>query len=149
MFLARLYSVLLAGIALLWPLGGFADHLMDDRDLGQGRVLYVENCATCHGINLEGQPDWQSRLPDGTLPAPPHDVTGHTWHHDDQLLFDYTWKGGALALAERGVTGFQSAMPGFSDSLTKEEVWTILAYIRSTWPPEAQAVQAARTPPHS
>ena len=49
--------------------------------------LYAENCASCHGAKLEGQPDWRSPGPDGVMPAPPHDRTGHTWHHGDGMLF--------------------------------------------------------------
>ena len=28
-----------------------------------GRELYAANCASCHGANLEGQPDWKTPLP--------------------------------------------------------------------------------------
>lgn len=125
-----------------------AEHAFEDRDLAAGQTLYAEHCASCHGANLEGQPNWQTRNDDGTLPAPPHDASGHTWHHDSQLLFDYTKLGGAGALAARGVTNFESGMPGLGDVLTNEEIWDILAYIRSTWPEEMQNVQTARTPGH-
>lgn len=113
-------------------------------DLAQGEVLYGEYCASCHGANLEGQPDWQSPGPDGRLPAPPHDETGHTWHHPDSVLFQYTKLGGRETLAMQGIE-FDSGMPGFSGQLSDQEIWTILAYIRSTWPERARAAQAART----
>jgi hypothetical protein len=103
----------------------------------------------CHGANLEGQPDWQVAGPDGVLPAPPHDETGHTWHHDNGLLFDYTRLGGQSALAMRGITGFRSGMPAFEGSLSDDEIWDVLAYIRSTWPERVQAIQAAQNPPHA
>ncbi len=48
-----------------------------------GRTVYAEHCAECHGKNLEGEPDWRTPKADGTLPAPPHDDSGHTWHHGD------------------------------------------------------------------
>lgn len=107
-----------------------------------GARLYQENCARCHGVNLEGQPDWRSPTPDGTLPAPPHDATGHTWHHGDRLLFDYTKFGGEAALAERGVTGVKSAMPGFADVLTDAEIDAILAFIKSSWGDRERAYQS-------
>ncbi|MCS6622344.1 cytochrome c [Roseibacterium beibuensis] len=113
-------------------------------DLAQGEVLYGEYCASCHGANLEGQPDWQSLGPDGRLPAPPHDETGHTWHHPDSVLFQYTKLGGREALAFQGIE-FDSGMPGFSGQLSDREIWTVLAYILSTWPERARAAQAART----
>lgn len=125
-----------------------AEHAFENRDSVRGQSLYAEQCAACHGANLEGQPSWRQPNADGTMPAPPHDQSGHTWHHDSQLLFDYTQLGGVGALAERGVTGFQSGMPAFGDILSDDEIWDILAFIQSTWPEEIQAVQTARTPGH-
>ncbi|WP_136635542.1 c-type cytochrome [Pseudooceanicola onchidii] len=122
-----------------------ADHRLTGRDVETGAALYAENCASCHGAALEGQPDWRSPGADGVLPAPPHDVTGHTWHHDTPLLLEYTLKGGQAALEARGVTGFNSGMPAFEDALTEGQVLDILAYIRSTWPEQAQQVQSQRT----
>ena len=128
--------------------GAIADHELDDRDLTNGQTLYAVQCASCHGANLEGQPDWRTPDENGVLPAPPHDETGHTWHHDNQLLFEYTRLGGEETLSARGITGFASGMPGFGDALTDEEIWDILAYIRSTWPERVQEIQAGRNPLH-
>ncbi|MBL4613923.1 MAG: c-type cytochrome [Magnetovibrio sp.] len=102
-----------------------------------GQTLYGANCASCHGKDLRGQPNWREPQEDGTLPAPPHDESGHTWHHDDQLLFNYTKQGGA------GVAppGFKSAMPGFGECLSDEEIWSVLSYIKSRWSLKAQARQ--------
>ncbi|WP_407493806.1 c-type cytochrome [Pseudooceanicola sp. MF1-13] len=122
-----------------------ADHRLSGRDLAAGAQLYAEACASCHGANLEGQPNWRSPGPDGVMPAPPHDVTGHTWHHDTPLLLEYTLKGGQAALEARGVTGFKSGMPAFEETLSEDEVLDILAFIRSTWPERAQEVQRQRT----
>ena len=51
-----------------------------------GQQVYASFCTGCHGANLEGQPNWQKKLPLGNFPAPPPDETGHTWHHADQWL---------------------------------------------------------------
>lgn len=126
----------------------FANHTLENRDIARGQTLYVDQCASCHGANLEGQPDWRSPDENGILPAPPHDETGHTWHHDPQILFDYTKLGGAEALAAQGVAGFQSGMPAFSSTLTDTDIWDILAYIHSTWPDRIKQIQAARNQPH-
>ena len=125
-----------------------AAHELDNRDTEKGKVLYAENCASCHGANLEGQPNWRSPDENGVLPAPPHDETGHTWHHDNGILFQYTKLGGQEALAQRGVTGFKSGMPGFAQTLTDDEIWEVLAFIRSTWPERIQQNHMMRTPPH-
>lgn len=126
-----------------------ADHELENRNLINGQALYAEHCAACHGKNLEGQPNWRTADENGVLPAPPHDKTGHTWHHDNALLFEYTKHGGEEALSSRGVTGFASGMPGFNEVITDEDIWDILAYIHSTWPKRVQDVQASRNRPHN
>ncbi|WP_299742651.1 cytochrome c [uncultured Tateyamaria sp.] len=138
----------LAAIFLVLGTPGFADHELLDRDIIAGQTLYQAQCAACHGANLEGQPNWRSPNDDGALPAPPHDETGHTWHHDNQLLFEYTKLGGRGALATRGVTDFNSSMPAFEGVISDDEIWDILAYIRSTWPERVQEMHASRNPPH-
>ena len=133
---------------LLWATAAQADHELEGRDIDAGRALYAEACAVCHGTDLEGQPDWRTPNEDGILPAPPHDATGHTWHHDNALLFEYTKLGGKAALAARGIEDFISGMPAFEAVLSDEDIWDILAYIRSTWPSREQAAQASRNRPH-
>ncbi len=139
---------LLLALALLSPGAALAGDELDDRDLANGQVLYKEHCASCHGDKLEGQPSWRQIGKDGVLPAPPHDATGHTWHHDNRLLFDYTELGGKALMEARGITRFKSGMPGLGDVLTDDEIWDILAYIRSTWPERIRKIQASRNPPH-
>lgn len=144
-----LKSILLSFLILAFNSAmAVADHELQDRDIVQGKALYAEQCASCHGANLEGQPNWQSPNEDGILPAPPHDETGHTWHHDNALLFSYTKLGGEGALKQRGIENFKSGMPAFSDVLSDEEIWNILAYIQSTWPDRVKEIQASRNPPH-
>ncbi len=133
---------------LLWPALAFADHELVDRDIGNGQILYVEHCASCHGVKLEGQPNWRRPGEDGILPAPPHDGSGHTWHHDNQLLFDYTKLGGESLMKARGIVGFKSGMPGLGDIMSDEDIWDVLAYIRSTWPQHIRDIQAASNPDH-
>lgn len=104
---------------------------------GDGRALYVQYCASCHGQNLEGQPNWRQPLANGSMPAPPHDASGHTWHHPDTVLFQITKQGGQ----SDPTAGFVSTMPAFGNQLSDDQIWTILNYIKSTWPPEVQAAQ--------
>lgn len=106
--------------------------------LAEGRQLYLENCATCHGEALQGQPDWRDPLVNGRMPAPPHDETGHTWHHSDQQLFRITRDGVAQIVGG----GYESDMPGFADVLTDDEIWAVLDYIKSTWPERERGYQA-------
>ncbi len=96
-----------------------------------GRRIYTAECASCHGVNLEGQPNWQVRLANGKLPAPPHDPSGHTWHHSDKVLFDITKKGPASY-----PDGYQTDMPAFGGRLSGDQIAAVLAFIKSTWPTE-------------
>lgn len=105
-----------------------------------GQALYSANCASCHGAKLEGQPDWMKRLPNGRLPAPPHDETGHTWHHSDKQLFTIVKFGlGAIS------PGYESDMPALEEVLSDEEIVEVLAYIKSKWPDRARKYQEARS----
>ncbi len=114
-------------------------------DLAQGAALYGEHCASCHGENLEGEPDWRKMGADGLYPAPPHDETGHTWHHGDRLLFDYTKLGGAEVLAMLGIADFESGMPGFGHVLSDDDIRAVLTYIKSTWPEDIRRHQERLT----
>ena len=130
------------------PLAGHAQapRMPDDADPARGETLYAENCASCHGADLEGEaPDWRTAKEDGTLPAPPHDETGHTWHHGDIHLFAYTLLGGEESLRRMGIEGVPSAMPAFQETLTEAEIWNILAFIKSTWPRRIRNAQKERS----
>lgn len=103
-----------------------------------GRTVYADQCASCHGADLEGEtPDWRQRKEDGTLPAPPHDPSGHTWHHPDAVLLTIIREGGAAVAPP----DFKSGMPAFGDVLSEEEIAAVLAYIKSTWPAPVRARQ--------
>ncbi|MBT0960898.1 c-type cytochrome [Denitromonas iodatirespirans] len=106
-----------------------------------GAVLYATHCASCHGANLEGQPNWRERKPDGRLPAPPHDASGHTWHHPMEMLFQMTRDGLVPPLAPEG---YQSDMPAFGGTLSDDEIRAILAFIESQWPDEVKQMRAQR-----
>lgn len=112
--------------------------LFDPKDIEitkLGKAIYNENCASCHGVNLEGQSNWKRPNSQGMLPAPPHDNTGHTWHHTDDLLFGITKYG----LAEfSGLKNHKTDMPIYKDILTDEEIIAVLSYIKSTWPQDIQ-----------
>lgn len=111
--------------------------LPEDADVVvSGKQIYAENCAVCHGVQLEGEPGWQTRKTDSLMPAPPHDATGHTWHHSSKLLFDMTKLGVAQAA---GLKDYRSAMPAYENILTDAEIIAVLSFIKSTWPKEIRA----------
>ncbi len=109
----------------------------DPQLVAQGETLYQQHCASCHGVDLEGQPNWRRRDENGLFPAPPHDASGHTWHHPDQMLFDIT-KFGTTAFVGGG---YKSNMIGFEEQLSDAEIWAVLSFIKSRWPPRIRAAQ--------
>ena len=101
----------------------------DARKVALGEKVYAANCASCHGAKLEGQPDWRRRLASGRMPAPPHDESGHTWHHPDEVLFGITKYG----VARYAPPGYESDMPAFAGKLSDDDIWAALAYIKGHW----------------
>ena len=97
--------------------------------LSRGKEVYAQACASCHGNNREGQPNWRQRDTQGFLPAPPHDDSGHTWHHSDAVLFDLTKNG----VQKYGGPDYKSAMPAFDGRLTDDDIIAALSFISSTW----------------
>ena len=96
----------------------------------KGKEIYQEHCASCHGKNLEGEPNWKTPKSNGRMPAPPHDMTGHTWHHPDALLFEITKFGTEAYIGQN----YKSDMIGYKDILSDQEVISALSYIKITWP---------------
>jgi len=134
-----IHSLLLLMVWLLFPtlaLSSETSLLADSGNVKQverGKKIYMRFCSLCHGRNLEGQPEWHKPKPDGKMPAPPHDETGHTWHHADIVLFNITKYG---LIPPHAPEGYQSDMPAWKDTLKDEDIWAVLAFIKSRWPKE-------------
>ena len=134
----------LAGVAaaLVWwrlsdPSGAATGLLRPDDTalLQRGEQLYRVHCASCHGANLQGQPNWRERGADGRLPAPPHDDSGHTWHHPDEVLFQLTKDGVAKAA---GLPDYPTNMPAYGGTLSDADIVAVLSWIKSRWTPETR-----------
>jgi mono/diheme cytochrome c family protein len=126
-------QVLILSFTLLAACEKAPEGRADPNDAAQvalGAKLYAQHCGACHGMKLEGQPNWRSRQANGRLPAPPHDESGHTWHHPDQVLFAITRNGLVPPYAPKD---YQSDMPAFAGTLSDAEIRAVLAYIKSYW----------------
>ena len=75
---------------------------------------------------------WQDTMVDGMRLAPPHDTSGHTWHHSDEMLFNLTKYGFKAMIND----DYKVSMPVYDGVLSDEEIIASLSYIKSTWPDE-------------
>jgi mono/diheme cytochrome c family protein len=130
-----------AGAAGLVASAGRSDAPGMGERIAFGRAVYDAHCAACHGAGLEGQSDWRTPLPSGRLPAPPHDASGHTWHHPDAVLFRIVRDGTAAVVGG----SYESDMPGFGKILDVAEIEAVLVFIRSTWPERERRFQEELT----
>ena len=113
------------------------------RDAPTGQEVFAASCAVCHGGGGEGQPDWHERKEDGTLPPPPLNGDGHTWHHADGLLYRIVSQGGSIFEDPR-YPSFKSGMPAFGDRLSHQEIIAVFTYIKSLWGDETQRGMSIR-----
>lgn len=109
----------------------------DDETLSQGRALYEQYCASCHGQEGQGQPDWNQKNDRGELPAPPHDPEGHTWKHSDRMLYNIVAEGWRDPWNETD----RKTMPAFKDILTPTEIRSVIEYLKTMWTPEQRQHQ--------
>jgi mono/diheme cytochrome c family protein len=126
-------GLFLAGCEGAAPPSPFALRPDDAQVLAVGQQVYAQHCASCHGERLQGQPNWRERNSAGLLPAPPHDASGHTWHHPDEVLFRITKHGVAKAAK---LPDYPSAMPAYEAVLSDAEIVAVLSWIKSRWPRE-------------
>lgn len=133
--------ILLMVIAIFWPIkSDTTSTRLDVKDknlIAQGKKTYALHCASCHGVNLEGQSNWSEKGPDGLYPSPPVDVTGHIWHHPDNYLIKL------VKYSSTEPLGYKDSMPAFNETLTEEEIIAVLTYIKSHWSIKHQAYQEA------
>ena len=104
--------------------------------IARGKIIYENNCMSCHHVNLIGAENWKSLDEDGHRKAPPLNGTGHTWHHDDATLHNII-KYGLAKL----VKNYEGKMLGFEDNLKNEDIDSVLSYIKSFWPDDVYQQQ--------
>ena len=140
----RLAVLLVTALISLLLIGSGRDALSGEKSVSAkqvvavGQAIYVKQCARCHGDDLQGQPNFRQRLPNGKMPAPAHDETGHTWHHPDWQLFEITKTGRQPFRPPE----YKTDMPAYKDILTDGEIWAVLAFINNSWPVNIQERQS-------
>ena len=106
-----------------------------------GKVVYVQSCASCHGANAQGAPGWATPGPDGLHPAPAHDDSGHTWHHSDRVLYETVRDG----MGDPLNSAVPLRMPTFKDKLNDAQIRAVVEYLKTFWTPEHRQWQFNET----
>ncbi|TDX31650.1 cbb3-type cytochrome c oxidase subunit III [Modicisalibacter xianhensis] len=115
--------------------GELTNHEAEPLEAGEG--IYRQYCASCHGIEGEGQPNWERQNALGELPAPPHNPEGHTWKHSDAMLYRIIAEGwrDPWNKTER------LTMPAFEEVLTPQQIRLVINYLKTLWTPEQRQHQ--------
>ena len=103
-------------LALSWLLAGRASPEVSGHDTQKGKAVYEERCAVCHGLQGKGDGPEAPFL----SPRPASLVSAGTSAKSDRELLNTIAKGKP-----------RTAMPGWEDKLTDDELKNVLAYIRS------------------
>lgn len=140
--------VVVIGVALASRLSIFASPVpgSDTRPAGdftaqelRGRTIHAASCASCHGSLTGG---------DMMDYPPPHNASGHTWHHPDCQLKRIVLEGGdemTAMMRDMMAPSGAPTMQSFKDRLSDEDIDAVLAYIKTMWSPEQRELQAEVT----
>lgn len=140
-----LLVVLMIGLTNQVGIASAADAPPLDPDQARtGRAVYEQHCASCHGVNAEGAPNWQDRDEHGELPAPPHDAQGHTWRHSDAELYEMVSKGWRDPFNKTK----RLTMPAFNDPLSPQQIHAVITYLKTLWTPEQRQFQLEESQRH-
>ena len=90
-----------------------------------GGALYAENCASCHDASGTGHGDA------GLALSPSPALLAHMIRMPDAVDAYLLW-----AISEGGEP-FQTDMPAFKDTLSQDQIWQIITYMRAGFPPLA------------
>ena len=102
----------------------------DFLQMKRGGELFQQHCASCHGKNAEGAPNWQQRDKNGKFPAPALNGTAHAWHHPTKVLID---------VIQNGTERIGGNMPPWKDKLSEAQIRDIIAWFQAKWSDEIYA----------
>lgn len=107
---------------------GKANPLTPTKNLiGEGQKLYADNCASCHGA--KGMGDGEAGKSLSPSPALLAYMIQMPMSVDEYLLWTIS----------DGGKQFKTAMPAFKDTLTQDQIWKIILYMRAGFPALAKA----------
>ena len=102
--------------------------------------MYAKHRVTAsrrHGVAREGEKNWRQARADGSLGAPTHDASGHTWHHPDGVLFRI-----AKWVARRPPARLQEQNVRNRRSTVRPGIRAVLAFIKGRGPARVRKIHA-------
>lgn len=130
-------SVILIGLTTATADAGQGPPSPDPGLTRTGRMVYLQHCASCHGDQGAGAPNWQQPDAQGELPAPPHDADGHTWKHSDAMLYRIVRNGWRDHFNKTD----RLTMPAFANVLSPQETRAVITYLKTLWTSEQRRFQ--------
>lgn len=98
--------------------------------LAEGKKIFSQYCAACHGTNAQATPDWKTPTAEGNYPPPPLNGTAHAWHHPLSVLDEVIREGGKP---------MGGVMPAWKEMLSTEQRISVIASFQSYWPDKTYA----------
>ncbi len=126
----RIAAMLLIALAGCERAPDTAGRITDPQVLAQGERVFQANCASCHGTQAQGAPNWERPGVDGKYPPPPLDGSAHAWHHPRNAL---------RQVIKEGTVRIGGNMPAWGDKLSDAEIDAVIAWFQSRWPDEIYA----------
>jgi mono/diheme cytochrome c family protein len=85
---------------------------LDSQSAGRGKEIYLDDCAACHGDNIEGM-----KGADAGLEMDTPNLKARLLTHTDG---DFFWR----------IQEGRGDMPSFKDDLYENQIWDVINYIR-------------------
>ena len=96
---------------------------VDPSSIASGKKLFIQNCRNCHGSSGRGDGPFAR-----TLPSIQNLTDPDMWNKTNQEIFD-------------AITNGKSSMPGYGGSLSKEERWNLVNFVRTLAPKPVEKTQ--------
>lgn len=120
--IARKQQVIMHGLPAAYA-NAYDPHPDSEAKLRRGRVLFDSHCASCHGWSGQGSgPEAFALVP---APADLEWLARAPKKPSEPYMY---W-----TIAEGG-RQFESDMPAFKRSLSKKDIWAVIAYVRAGLP---------------
>jgi mono/diheme cytochrome c family protein len=103
--------------------------------VNEGRTIFAQYCASCHGKNAESVDTWRTPDSNGNFPPPPLNGSAHAWHHPLNVMNTVIRDGGAP---------LGGVMPAWGSVLSEDQRLKAVASFQAYWSDEIYAMWLER-----